>query len=190
VRKVSPGGVISTVAGIEIVVFSGDGGPATSAVLYDPTGVALDAAGNLYIADSHNQRIRKVTRDGIISTVAGGGTQDQGDGGPATSARLYDPEGIALDAAGNLFIADNFGGCIRKVTPNGIITTIAGTYSPGRPGQAGFGGDGGPATSALLSRPYSVAVDLAGNLYISDTDNNRVRKVTFKAPAPAPSSRK
>jgi sugar lactone lactonase YvrE len=190
VRKVTSGGVISTVAGIEIAVFSGDGGPATSAVLYDPTGVALDAAGNLFIADSHNQRIRRVTPDGMINTVAGGGTQDPGDGGLATSARLYDPEGIAVDAAGNLFIADNIADCIRKVTPDGTISTVAGTLLPGRPGQGGFGGDGGPATSALLNRPYAIAVDSAGNLYIADTFNNRVRKVTFTSPAPLPSSRK
>ena len=107
VRKVTPGGVISTVAGNGTAGFSGDGGPATSAQLNYPTGVAVDAAGNLFIADEANNRVRKVTPGGVISTVAGNGTQGySGDGGPATSAQLYYPYGVAVDAAGNLFIAD------------------------------------------------------------------------------------
>ncbi len=158
VRKVMPNGVITTVAGMEIPVFGGDGGPATSAILNSPTGVALDAAGDLYIADSFNQRIRKVTPDGIINTVAGGGTLGPGDGGPAISARLQSPSGIAIDAAGNLFIADIFGECIRKVTPDGIISTVAGI--PGRTFQGGFAGDSGPATSALLNRPDALSCQL------------------------------
>ncbi len=181
IRKVTPDGVISTVAGNGTWGFGGDGGPATSAQLKSPHGVAVDTAGNLFVADSYNQRIRKVTPNGVISTVAGGGTQGLGDGGPATSAELNAPWGVAVDAAGNLFIADptisgisfvDWGNRIRKVTPDGVISTVAGS------GREGFGGDGGPATSAQLDDPLGVAVDTAGNLFIADSENFRVRKVT------------
>jgi sugar lactone lactonase YvrE len=132
IRKVTPGGVISTVAGTGTQGFSGDGGPASSAALWSPWGVAVDAAGNLLIGDYGNQRIRRVTPAGVISTVAGTGTQGfSGDGGPATSARLYHPEGIAVDTAGNLFIADTSNSCIRKVTPAGVISTVAGNGTSG-----------------------------------------------------------
>ena len=180
IRKVTPAGVISTVAGNGTVVgYGGDGGPATSAQLHGPYGVAVDAAGNLFIADRDNCRIRKVTPGGVISTVAGNGTGGfSGDGGPATSAQLAAPHGVAVDAAGNLFIADYANNRIRMVTPDGIIRTVAGN------GTMGFSGDGGPATSAQLFQPGGVAVDAAGNLFIADTFNNRVRKVTLKAPPP------
>jgi uncharacterized protein (TIGR03437 family) len=172
VRKVSSGGIISTVAGNGLFGYSGDGGPAASALLNAPEGLAVDTAGNLYIADSGNQRIRKISPAGIISTVAGNGVAEfSGDGGQATAAALYSPKGVAVDAAGNLYIADQNNNRIRKVTPGGIITTVAGS------GTRGFGGDGGPATSALLYWPTAVAVDLAGNLYIADQNNNRIRKV-------------
>ena len=170
IRKVS-GGTITTVAGNGTGGFSGDGGPATSATLYDPNFAVLDEAGNLYIADYYNQRIRKVS-SGTITTVAGNGTAGfSGDGGPATSAALYYPSGIAPDPAGNLYIADLYNHRIRKVS-DGTITTIAGT------GTASFSGDGGPAISAALSYPDGVALDSAGNLYISDSGNNRIRKVS------------
>jgi uncharacterized protein (TIGR03437 family) len=174
VRKVSPGGIISTVAGNGTSGFSGDGGPATSASLYCPFGVAVDAAGNLFIADTYNYRVRKVSPGGIISTVAGNGSLGffSGDGGPATSASLNWPYGVAVDAAGNLFIADYNNYRVRKVSPGGIISTVAGN------GAYKFSGDGGPATSAPLSHPSGVAVDAAGNLFIADTYNNRVREVT------------
>jgi uncharacterized protein (TIGR03437 family) len=173
IRKVSPSGTISTVVGNGTSGFSGDGGPATSASLLDPSGVALDAAGNLYIADSRNNRIRKVSPSGIIGTVAGNGPYKfAGDGGPAPSAFLNVPTGLAVDAAGNLYIADYYSNRIRKVNPSGIISTVAGN------GAYKFAGDGGPATSASLSYPHDVAVDAAGNLYIADTGNNRVRKVS------------
>jgi sugar lactone lactonase YvrE len=159
VRKITPDGTISTVAGNGIRGYSGDGGPATSAELFEPFGVAVNSTGNLYIADTFNNRIRKVTRDGTINSVVG------------TDAGLFDPDGVAIDAAGNLFIADTLNHRIRKVTPQGVVSTVAGT------GTAGFGGDGGPATSAALDYPFSVAVDAAGNLYIADSANNRVRKV-------------
>ena len=156
---------ITTVVG-SVAGFSGDGGPATSALLGRPVGgVAIDAAGNLFIEDMGNNRIRKVTLDGIISTVAGNGMSGfSGDGGPATSARFRFESGplvsgIAVDAAGNLFIADTSNYRIRKVTPAGIISTVAGN------GTLGFSGDGGPATAAQLNYPYNVAVDTAGNIF-------------------------
>jgi len=148
IRKVTPRGVISTVAGNGTAGFSGDGGLATSAQLHHPNGLAMDAAGNVYIADIINSRIRKVTPGGVISTVAGSGTGGfSGDGGPATSAQLARPYGVALDAAGNLYIADLGNRRIRKVTPGGVISTVAGS------GTGGSSGDGGPATWAQLSYP-------------------------------------
>jgi uncharacterized protein (TIGR03437 family) len=167
IRKVS-NGVIATVAGNGTVGFSGDNGPPTSAQLANPWGVAVDSAANLYIADYGNNRIRKVS-NGTITTVAGNGTRGfSGDNGPATSAQFYDPGGLAVDSAGNLYIADYGNNRIRKVS-NGLITTAAG-------GGAALG-DNGPATSAQLSNPYGVAVDSAGNLYVADWGNNRIRKV-------------
>ena len=170
IRKVS-GGVITTVAGNGTPGFSGDNGPATSAQFNAPYGVAVDSAGSLYIADSANNVIRKVSA-GVISSVAGNGTPSfSGDNGPATSAQLLDPYGVAVDSVGNLYVADTANNCVRKVS-NGVITTVAGnaTY--------GFSGDNGPAASAQLRHPYGVAVDSAGNLYIADYDNNRIRKVS------------
>jgi uncharacterized protein (TIGR03437 family) len=170
IRKVS-NGVIATVAGNGTQGFSGDNGPATSAQLNYPAGVAVDSAGNLYIADEVNNRIRKVT-NGVITTVAGNGTSGfSGDDGPATSAELYFPSGVAVDSAGNLYIVDSHNFRIRKVS-NGVITTVAGD------GMPGFSGDNGPATSAQLSDPSGVAVDSAGNLYIVDSHNYRIRKVS------------
>jgi trimeric autotransporter adhesin len=176
VRMVNPAGVITTVAGNGVPGFPGDGGPATSASLSQPTDVAVDAAGNLYIADPNNQRIRMVSATtGDITTIAGDGTYGyggDGDPGPATKAEFRNPEGIAFDAAGNLYIADS-GNCrIRKMTPTGAITTVAGN------GQQGFYGDGGAATAAKLLIPAAVRLDGMGNLYISDTNNQRIRKVT------------
>jgi uncharacterized protein (TIGR03437 family) len=171
IRKVS-GGVISTIAGNGTAGFAGDGGPAVSAELNFPTGLALDSSGNLYIADTNNHRIRKIA-NGVITTVAGNGTAGFGSGpdnGQAANADLNFPQGVALDSAGNLYIADTNNQRIRKVA-NGIITTVAGS------GVNGFAGDGGPATSARLASPVSVGVDGAGNIYIADTQNRRVRKV-------------
>ena len=178
IRKVDTSGIITTVAGNGSSGFSGDGGPAISASLSGPIGVALDGTGNLFFADAGNNRIRKVDTSGIISTVAGDGIFGfSGDGDPATSASLRDPFGVALDGAGNLFIADRFNQRIRRVdAATGIITTVAGDGPTGI-GAGGFSGDGGPATSASLNSPFGVAVDGAGNLFIADTLNNRIRKV-------------
>ena len=170
IRKVS-NGVITTVAGNGTAGFSGDNGPATSAQLYDPAGVAVDSAGNLYIADTGNNRIRKVS-NGVITTVAGNGTAGfSGDGGPATSAQLNDPQGVAVDSAGNLYIADYR----QQPHPQGLERR---DHHRGGNGTPGFSGDNGPATSAQLNYPEGVAVDSAGNLYIADTGNNRIRKVS------------
>lgn len=168
IRKLSPDGRIATVAGNGTAGYSGDDGPAISAQLNYPAAVAADPGGNLYIADLGNNCIRKIT-DGVITTVAGTGTQGfSGDDGPATSAQLAHPGSVAVDAAGDLYIADTGNNRVRKVS-KGPITTIAGD------GTYGFDGDGGPATSAQLNLPSDVAVDSAGNVYIADFNNHRVR---------------
>ena len=179
IRKLSPvTGAITTVAGDGVKGFSGDGGPATSAQLDGPSGVALDAAGNLYIADgtrAGNNRIRRVAAaTGVITTVAGNGSRGySGDGGPATLAQFSSLGGLAADKSGVLYIADNFNHRVRMVSlATGIITTVAGT------GVAGFSGDGGLATDAELDNPLGVAVDSDGNLYIADSGNYRIRKLT------------
>jgi sugar lactone lactonase YvrE len=173
VYRVGADGRLSLAAGNGLYGYSGDGGPATSAWLNRPTGVAVDSAGSLFIADSQNFRIRKVTQGGVINTVAGNGTRGySGDYGPATSAQFSNPTGVAVDSSGNLFIADTGNDRIRKVTPDGVISTVAGN------GTYGYSGDGGPATSAQLYSPSSVAVDSAGNLFIADVNNNLIRKVT------------
>jgi sugar lactone lactonase YvrE len=172
IRRVDTSGVITTVAGDGSYGYSGDNGPATSASLYYPTSVAVDSAGNLYIADIDNNRIRKVDTGGVITTVAGNGIQGySGDNGPATSANLNLPCGVAVDGLGNLYIADYYNDRIRKVDTSGIITTVAGN------GLRDYIGDNGPATSASLFDPMSVVVDSAGNLYVADTWHNRIRKV-------------
>jgi len=175
VRKVGTNGVITTVVGNGTFGYSGDGGPASNATLEQPVAVAVDKAGNLYIADMTNNVIRKVTTDGKIFTIAGNGTFGySGDGGSATSTAFRRPAGVAVDSAGNLYIADSGNHIVRKVTPDGTITTIAGNYSKG----AGFSGDGGLATAAQLNRPIGLAVDAAGNLFIADYNNSRIRVVT------------
>src|SRR5215212_6603184 len=169
VRKVDPDGTITTVAGTGVYGFSGDGEPATKAQLNFPNAVAVDREGNLYISDGDNYRIRKVDKDGIITTFAGTGEAGHsGDGGPATSAKLTEPDQMTFDDRGNLYFVDYTS--VRKIDPSGTITTVAGT------GRFGFSGDGGPATEAKLTAS-DVALDDKGNLYIADTENNRIRKV-------------
>jgi trimeric autotransporter adhesin len=213
IRKVNTKGIISTVAGNGTPGFAGDGGPATSAELNQPTGVFVDSQGNLYIADNLNNRVRKVSSSGTISTVAGNGTLSySGDGGPAIAAQLNAPSGVALGAPGTLFISDSQNGVARIVNQAGIssighgslvmprgmatdaaenayvadsqanlvwrigtdgsVTKFAGT------GTLGYGGDGGPAASAQLNAPTAVAVDTAGDVFIADFGNQRIREVT------------
>jgi len=172
--RVSPDGTLTVVAGNGTTGYSGDGEPATNAALAFPRDVAIDPAGNVYIADTGNRRIRRVGIDGIIQTVAGTGNVGfSGDGGPATSATLTFPEAVAVDATGNLFIGDTGNHRIRRVGLDGVIRTVAGN------GTAGFSGDGGPATGASLANPNDIAVDTAGNLFISDTGNARIRQVSL-----------
>lgn len=172
IRKVGINGIITTVVGNGTNGFSGDGAPATNAELNHPCSVAVDNAGDLFIADSQNARIRKLAPNGVITTVVGNGTNGySGDGGPATNAALNYPLGVALDAAGNLFIADSQNDLIRKVGTNGVITTVAGNGAPG------YWGDGGLAQHASLQYPTGVAVDTSGNLFIADNYNERVRQV-------------
>ena len=202
---------IQTVVGSSEV---GDGGPALQAAISDAEGVAIDSAGNIFLADANDHRVRKVTPDGLITTIAGDGWPGfRGDGGPASASRLNTPYGIAVDPAGNLYIADLGNNRVRKVVPDGTISTVPGTDSLVAPrnvamgpdgslyisefngnrvqhlradgvleiiagtGAAGFGGDGGPAIAALLSSPAGLAFDSAGNLYIADSGNSRIRKV-------------
>jgi uncharacterized protein (TIGR03437 family) len=180
VRYISSDGNIHTYAGAnQWDTYGGDGGPATAASLNHPYGLAFDAAGNLYIADSANNRIRKVATDGTITTVAGNGTAGfSGDGGPAVNAQLNRPWDIAVDSSGDIFIADYNNQRIRLVDATGTITTIAGTTG------LGYSGDGGAATAAKLNYPTGVAVDLTnGNVYIADSGNNVVRLLTPTTPS-------
>jgi uncharacterized protein (TIGR03437 family) len=234
IRKVTPGGIITTVAGNGARGFGGDMGPAVRASLYGPAAVAVDPRdGSLYIADEQNNRIRHVAPDGMIHTVAGDGrhlfyTAGQaataspmdwpsavvfdaaagvlyfaeshsnrvgkivdgrlvtvagdgfeglsGDGGPALAARMRLPAGLAMDGRGNLYVVDQRNHRVRRIAPDGTITTVAGSGNGHM--SAGYGGDGGPATSAQMNHPSAVAVDAAGNIYIADMMNHRVRRVT------------
>ena len=172
IRKVNTAGIISTIAGTPgSTGFSGDGGPATAALLYRPVCIAVDNAANVYITDAA-VRIRKINSAGIINTVAGSGLLGySGDGGPATAARFTQALGLAVDHAGNIYITDTYYHVIRKVNAAGIISTFAGS------GTQGFSGDGGPAVSAQLGQPQGVATDHAGNIYIADYNNSVIRKV-------------
>ncbi len=172
VRMVNAGGVVTTVAGAREAGYGGDGGPATRALLQTPTGLATDARGNLYIADTDNHRVRMVNPVGVITTVAGNGQFGaDGDGGAATMASLEFPVSVAVDAFGSLYIGQG-PAVVRKVDPAGVIATVAGQY-----GAFGYDGDGGPAVSARITVPEGVAVDMFGNLYIADVGNHVVRRV-------------
>lgn len=173
IRMVSTAGVITTVAGNGTVGYGGDGAQAVDASLNYPQGLAMDAAGNLYVADRDNHRVRKIAPDGVISTVAGTGVRGySGDGMPATRSLLDYPTGVALDSLGNLYIADTFNSRIRVVTPDGSIWTVAGS------GAFGEGGDGGPAGNATLLFPTGMATDANGSVYVADTQNGRIRLLT------------
>ena len=170
VRKVDPSGIITTLAGTVERGFSGDGGPANQAQLSRATDVALDSAGNIFIADSHNHRVRKVDPAGIIATVAGTGERGfSGDGGPATEAQLSYPGALAVDSSGNVLVEDGFR--VRRIDPSGIITTLAG------PGEEGVLGDGGPATEERLSFVSGLAADASGNVYVASRLHRRIRKI-------------
>jgi sugar lactone lactonase YvrE len=172
ISRIDLKGNMTTYVGTGSSGFSGDGGKATEARLNVPAGLAFDKRGNLYIADRSNNRIRKVDTRGIITTIAGTGTAGfSGDGGPATQAQLNLPSGIALDGKGNIFISDRSNNRIRVIDSSGKIRTYAGS------GKDGFKGDNGPALKASIDRPFGIALDRKGNLYIADRRNNRVRKV-------------
>ncbi|MFT3908951.1 MAG: T9SS type A sorting domain-containing protein [Ferruginibacter sp.] len=176
IRKIDTNGIISTVGGNGTQGFSGDGGPATSASLWDPNGICVDDTGNIYFSDWGNNRIRKINTNGIISTIVGNGNlASSGDGGNALSAGI-NPVQLIRDSIGNMYISDN-NSRVRKVTTNGIITTIAGT------GVGGYNGDGIPATSARLGNFFGLYLDHSGSLYIADGSNHRIRKLV-DAPAP------
>lgn len=177
IRKIAPDGVISTVVGTGSPGSAGDGGPARNAQLNTPTGIYADSTGNLFIADVGNQRIRKVDSSGIITTLAGNGSRGYGgDGGLAINASLYNPVRVSVDAVGNVLIADQSNHRIRRITPAGNITTIAGNGT-GTPASGAFSGDGGPAASASLNNPTAVAVDASGVVYFSDQFNHRIRRI-------------
>jgi len=172
IRKVDPLGVISTIAGNDTAGFSGDGGPATAARFNQPTAIARDKNGNFFIADKDNNRIRKITAAGVVSTVAGNGTAGfSGDNDTAMYAKLNHPTGVAVDSAGNVFIADQMNNRIRMVSPTGIITTVVGT------GVATFNSDFQPFPSMVaINKPYCVAVSPSNEVYFADTYNNIIRK--------------
>jgi trimeric autotransporter adhesin len=172
IRKISSSGTISTIAGTGISGYSGDGGPASAAMISFPTGITLDPSGNLIFADGGNSRVRKIDSAGKISTIAGNGVFAYGgDGGPATQASLEQAWGVTYDSAENLYVSDIAACVVRKVDSHGIITTYAGN------GACGFGGDSGPATQASMNAPTGVITDPARNLYVSDLSNHRVRRV-------------
>jgi len=174
IRRVGTNGVINTVAGRSSPGYSGDGGFATNATLSSPSSVTLDDNRNLLIADYGNSTVRKLGADGIITSLAGTGEGTaSSDGGVATNTNLAFPQGVAMDAVGNIFVADTYSSRIREIGTNGIITTIAGRTA------SGFFGDGGPATNALQNHPSGITFDGFGNLFIADTGNNRIRKLTF-----------
>ncbi|MGA2267161.1 MAG: hypothetical protein ABSH44_01705 [Bryobacteraceae bacterium] len=172
IRKVGPDGIIQSVAGSGVAGFSGDGGPATAARIAFPDGVAIDPLGIIYIADTVNHRIRKVTTDGLIQTIAGSGSYGaSGDGGPASQALLINPRALAFDLDGSLLIADSSAHMVRRITPAGLMQRVSGTGAPGHTG------DGGPAISAQDWTPWGLAVDAAGNILIGDTGTYSIRIV-------------
>ncbi len=177
IRRIGTDGIITTIAGsgaagVDQGSYSGDGGPATSATLQEPSGIAFDAVGNLYIGDRDNDRIRKIDLHGVITTIAGDGKIGAPvDGGPAVSAHLAKPRGLIVDADGNILFAESWNHRIRKIDAAGTISTIAGN------GHNGYSGDGGPAASATIMNPMSIAIDHDGNLVFGDTEANVIRRI-------------
>ncbi|MEP6872551.1 MAG: hypothetical protein ABI939_11985, partial [Anaerolineaceae bacterium] len=179
VWKIGVDGSAFRIAGTGVAGFGGDGGPATDAQLNGPSGVTLDSAGNIYIADTLNNRVRRIAPDGTISTFAGTGAGGfSGDGGPATAARLFSPAQIVIDAAGNVYISDYSNRRVRVVSPDGVISTVAGNGIQDLPPIAyPQVGDGGPALHAVFNNASSAAFGPSGDLYVADTFDNRIRKI-------------
>ncbi|MEO8868756.1 MAG: T9SS type A sorting domain-containing protein [Bacteroidia bacterium] len=184
IRKINTIGIITTIAGTGFGAgtgaggYSGDGGAATLAQLNGPVDIVFDASGNLYISDYNNNRVRKINTSGVITTIAGNGNNGySGDGAAATLAKLYEPSGLAFDATGNLYIADEQNNVIRKINTAGIISTYAGNGFGAGMGTGGYSGDGGQATVAELFEPIGLTFDLSGNLYVAESGNNVVRKI-------------
>jgi hypothetical protein len=173
IRKITAAGVVTTLAGTVGQVGSTDGAAAV-ALFSGPTGIAADSMGNVYVADTNNHTIRKITPAGVVSTLAGTPNMPGSTDGSGAAARFHFPEGIAADSAGNVYVADSANYTIRKITPAGVVSTLAGT--PNMPGSA----DGNGAAAGFAS-PASLAIDSAGNVYVADTDNNTIRKITPKA---------
>lgn len=172
IRMVNTSGIINTIAGTGTLGHLGDGGPATAAQLISPLAITLDAGGNIYFVDA--SYIRKINTLGVITTIGGGASSGYtGDGIAATAALFNAPNGIAVDAAGNVYVGDRANSEVRKINTAGIVTALAGSEATG----AGYGGDGGPATAALLAQPMGIGIDHAGSIYIADAANSRVRKV-------------
>jgi sugar lactone lactonase YvrE len=171
IRKMNNSGIITTIAGTGSSVFNGDNIAATSANISIPLGITSDASGNIYFSDRGNNRVRKIDEAGVITTIAGGGTGGTGDGGPATAAVFNGPGYLKFDRFGNLYVSDLFNNRIRMINTSGIISTIAGT------GVGINTGDGGQATAAGVNNPYGIVFDNAGNLYFTEYDGNRVRKI-------------
>ena len=171
-NKVTPAGVVTAFAGSSTFGYGGDGGPATAALFSGICAVSVDSAGNVYVADTYNNRVRKISTTGIVTTIAGTGTAGySGDNGPATAAQLSGPFGVVVDPAGNVHIADQGNNRVRVVSPTGTITTEAGT------GVAGNGGDGGDPLLATLAAPASLALDSAGTLYVVDSGSYLTRRL-------------
>ena len=171
IRKVTPGGVVTTLAGTAAVTGSADG-TGSAARFYYPSGVAVDSSGNVYVADQFNHTIRKVTPGGVVTTLAGTAGVDGSVDGTGSAASFKRPQGVAVDSSGNVYVADYYNHTIRKVTPSGVVTTLAGTAGDGRNLD-------GTGSAARFKYPYGVAVDSSGNVYVGDTSNHTIRKVTF-----------